>query len=96
MLPIIHQLLESPRDLVISGNHVEPQAIVISPTRELAIQISDEAKKFAYRSILKIVVAYGGTSVSYQLSHVMVSYICMKYSSMLMWFFFCRKDVIFW
>lgn len=94
MLPILHQLLENPSELVIGGNHVEPQAIIISPTRELAIQISDEAKKFAYHSILKIVVAYGGTSVSYQLNHVMVNYFHTKYVSILIWQLHVYRKVV--
>lgn len=38
----------------------------MSPTRELAIQIYEQAKKFAYNSTVKTVVAYGGTSVNHQ------------------------------
>ena len=40
--------------------------MVITPTRELAIQIHNEARKFAQGSMVKSVVAYGGTSVNYQ------------------------------
>lgn len=54
------------------GNHVEPQCVIISPTRELTSQIFDEAFKFAYQSILKVCLAYGGTSVRYQLDRIMV------------------------
>ena len=46
----------------------EPQCVVITPTRELAIQIKDEARKFSHGSMVKSVVAYGGTSVGFQLS----------------------------
>jgi len=37
-----------------------PVALVLAPTRELAIQIFDEAKKFSYRSWVKPCVVYGG------------------------------------
>nr|BCJ78303.1 ATP-dependent RNA helicase [Phreagena okutanii] len=48
----------------------EPQALVIAPTRELALQIYMDARKFAYGSMLRPVVLYGGTSVGYQLRQV--------------------------
>ena len=38
--------------------------------RELAIQIHNEARKFAQGSMVKSVVAYGGTSVFYQASQL--------------------------
>jgi probable ATP-dependent RNA helicase DDX4 len=60
-------------DLVVSDHHCEPHAVIISPTRELAIQIFEEARKFSYGSIVKTVVAYGGTSVFHQAQEVMVS-----------------------
>lgn len=44
----------------------EPWALVLSPTRELAIQIYNEARKFALGSIIKVELIYGGTSVGYQ------------------------------
>ena len=38
----------------------EPLILVISPTRELAIQIFDEACRLCYRTMLRPCVAYGG------------------------------------
>ncbi|XWS17158.1 hypothetical protein CRYUN_Cryun33cG0044300 [Craigia yunnanensis] len=43
-----------------------PLALILAPTRELSCQIHEEAKKFAYRTGVKIVVAYGGTPISQQ------------------------------
>lgn len=74
-MPIIQELLNSQAELVMDGNHVEPQCIIISPTRELASQIYDEAFKFAFKSILKICLVYGGTSIRYQLDRIMVNII---------------------
>ncbi|KAK3674298.1 hypothetical protein LTR78_005767 [Recurvomyces mirabilis] len=38
----------------------EPLVVVVVPTRELAIQIFDEARRLCYRSMLRPCVAYGG------------------------------------
>ncbi|CAN8286818.1 unnamed protein product [Cochlearia groenlandica] len=46
---------------------VYPLAVILSPTRELASQIHDEAKKFSYQTGVKVVVAYGGTPIHQQL-----------------------------
>ena len=43
---------------------------VMFVVRELAIQIHNEARKFAQGSMIKSVVAYGGTSVFYQASQL--------------------------
>lgn len=45
-----------------------PQVIIVGPTRELIIQIHKEALKFAHGTIIKPVLAYGGTSVGHQLN----------------------------
>jgi len=68
LLPIIHKLIEEQADGKAGAACQEPQCVVITPTRELAIQIKDEARKFALGSMIKSVVAYGGTSVGFQLS----------------------------
>ncbi|KAL7081683.1 hypothetical protein ACP275_14G054000 [Erythranthe tilingii] len=44
-----------------------PLALILSPTRELSIQIHEEAKKFAYQTGVKVVVAYGGAPINLQL-----------------------------
>ncbi|KAF3453678.1 hypothetical protein FNV43_RR04119 [Rhamnella rubrinervis] len=45
---------------------VFPSALILSPTRELAGQIYEEAKKFSFQTGVKIVVAYGGAPISQQ------------------------------
>eukprot|EP01100_Stratorugosa_tubuloviscum_P010390 TRINITY_DN4448_c0_g1_i3.p1 TRINITY_DN4448_c0_g1~~TRINITY_DN4448_c0_g1_i3.p1 ORF type:complete len:397 (-),score=64.44 TRINITY_DN4448_c0_g1_i3:1206-2396(-) len=43
-----------------------PRGLVLAPTRELASQIFDEAKKFSYRSPVRTVVVYGGSEPQIQ------------------------------
>jgi len=62
LLPILTKLLDDPQDVEIG----KPQAVIVSPTRELAIQIFSEARKFGYDSYLKISIVYGGTSFKHQ------------------------------
>ncbi|KAJ0941440.1 putative RNA helicase [Helianthus annuus] len=44
-----------------------PLALILSPTRELSCQIHEEAKKFAYQTGVRVVVAYGGAPINQQL-----------------------------
>ncbi|XP_010923340.1 DEAD-box ATP-dependent RNA helicase 37 [Elaeis guineensis] len=46
---------------------VYPLALILSPTRELSVQIHEEAKKFAYQTGVRVVVAYGGAPINQQL-----------------------------
>ncbi|KAK1127173.1 hypothetical protein K0M31_003722 [Melipona bicolor] len=65
-VPIINMLLERNAELVVTSSHCEPQVVIVSPTRELTIQIWQQIVKFSLNSILKTVVVYGGTSINYQ------------------------------
>lgn len=61
MLPIIHQLAENPSKTKC------PQVLVLVPTRELAIQVADEAVKFTKNfPHLKTVCVYGGVAYPIQ------------------------------
>ncbi|XP_045501788.1 ATP-dependent RNA helicase vasa [Colias croceus] len=67
LLPIINTLLQDNRELVVGEDRcAQPQVIIVSPTRELTLQIFNEARKFSYGSIIKVAVAYGGTAVRHQ------------------------------
>lgn len=44
----------------------EPLVLVVAPTRELATQIFDEARRLCYRSMLRPCVVYGGAPVREQ------------------------------
>ena len=64
LLPIIQQLLERGATARPGPGHACPEVVVMSPTRELAVQIKDEARKFCNGSGIRCVAAYGGTSVN--------------------------------
>ncbi|CAL9756426.1 unnamed protein product [Musa acuminata subsp. burmannicoides] len=42
-----------------------PSALILSPTRELSIQIHEETRKFSYQTGVRVVVAYGGAQRSF-------------------------------
>jgi len=44
-----------------------PQALILAPTRELALQITEEARKLARHTDIKILAVYGGQDVEKQL-----------------------------
>lgn len=75
LIPILNQLYEmGPFSTPNAGNGRSynrrkqyPIALILSPTRELATQIFDEARKFAYRSRVRPCVVYGGADVGQQM-----------------------------
>lgn len=63
MLPILESLD--------SSQHRKTQALIMCPTRELAIQVAAEAKKFAqYMESVRIVPIYGGESIEKQIKEL--------------------------
>ena len=66
LLPILHRIIETGADACCGRSSQSPQAVIITPTRELAIQIYDEARKFAHGSGAKAGILYGGTSTGGQ------------------------------
>ncbi|KAG5314240.1 VASA1 helicase, partial [Acromyrmex insinuator] len=71
VVPILHTLLEDPKDLIKTSTSCEPHVIIISPTRELTSQIHQQVKKFSLGSIIRAELAYGGTSVMHQSNRVL-------------------------
>lgn len=65
-----------------------PAALILSPTRELAIQIFEEATKFCYHTGLKVAVVYGGTKVAEQ----MFSLVCPASTTEML--IFCSSDSV--
>jgi len=66
LLPILAQILKG-GNVSRPGQKAYPSALVLAPTRELAVQIFEESKKFSYRTGMKSVVVYGGAPIGYQL-----------------------------
>ncbi|KAB5547177.1 P-loop containing nucleoside triphosphate hydrolase protein [Coniochaeta sp. 2T2.1] len=48
----------------------EPLVVIVVPTRELAVQIFNEARKFCYRTMLRPCVAYGGGPIGLQIQQL--------------------------
>ncbi|KAM2183556.1 hypothetical protein ACFX1Q_028785 [Malus domestica] len=67
--PIISGIMKGqPAQRPPRGAHtVHPLALILSPTRELSIQIHEEARKFSYQTGVRVVVAYGGAPINQQL-----------------------------
>ncbi|RWS31594.1 ATP-dependent RNA helicase vasa: isoform A-like protein [Leptotrombidium deliense] len=71
LLPIIQDMLRDKELPSMYGQSVQsPVCVVISPTRELALQIYGEAFKFTKGSIVKPQIIYGGTSAGHQLAQI--------------------------
>ncbi|SEG05082.1 DEAD/DEAH box helicase [Vibrio hangzhouensis] len=63
-LPLIQQLIDSPK--LREANSKVIRSLVLTPTRELAQQVFDNLIPLAKSTGLKVVVAYGGTSMGVQ------------------------------
>ena len=70
LLPVIQKIMETGASDSAGKSYAAPQCVIITPTRELAIQIKDESRKFAMGSAVKSVVVYGGVSVQFQLGEL--------------------------
>ncbi|MUH97094.1 DEAD/DEAH box helicase [Aliivibrio fischeri] len=63
-LPLIQRLMENPIE-----HHEESKVVrslILTPTRELAQQVFDSLVSYTQNTELKVVVAYGGTSINVQ------------------------------
>lgn len=66
-LPLCHYLLELPPDVLHSVAHQGPLALVLAPTRELALQIQVEISKLLSRQTqVKSLAVVGGQSIQHQ------------------------------
>ncbi|CAO3631845.1 unnamed protein product [Cunninghamella echinulata] len=74
LFPVLTKLFKSgPKGKVLKNKSTDkdrkayPEVLILAPTRELASQIYNEAKKFAYRSYIRPCVVYGGADIGNQL-----------------------------
>lgn len=71
LLPLLANMLAGGPPVVPSEprgrRRAYPMMLVLAPTRELASQIYDEARKFGYRTPIRICVVYGGAPIGDQL-----------------------------
>ncbi|CAG9862777.1 unnamed protein product [Phyllotreta striolata] len=70
LVPILNQMFENgPPNIQYNRSRRKqfPLGLVLAPTRELATQIYDESKKFAYRSRVRPCVVYGGAHIGEQI-----------------------------
>jgi len=75
LFPIIMSMIRNGgRDPPMSGGssrrRVFPDGLILAPTRELASQIHEEARKFTYMTGIAPVVVYGGAEVREQLRRI--------------------------
>uniref|UniRef100_A0A8C5FJT7 RNA helicase n=1 Tax=Gadus morhua TaxID=8049 RepID=A0A8C5FJT7_GADMO len=73
LLPVLSQIfMEGPGEALQENGKYNrrkqyPIALVLAPTRELALQIYEEARKVAYRSKVRPCVVYGGADIGQQI-----------------------------
>ena len=60
IFPMIAKMLDDGPPRFTQGRTAAPVGLVLAPTRELSIQIYEEALKFSYKTGIKVVVVYGG------------------------------------
>ncbi|KAH7316440.1 P-loop containing nucleoside triphosphate hydrolase protein [Stachybotrys elegans] len=80
LIPILSKLMGKAKKLAaprpnpvtfregIDGVCAEPLVLIVAPTRELAVQIFNEARKLCYRTMLRPCVVYGGIPVMEQIN----------------------------
>ncbi|XP_060858584.1 ATP-dependent RNA helicase vasa-like [Metopolophium dirhodum] len=66
VLPILNSLISEPSEIVVDYNHCEPQVLILSPTRELAIQICEVSTKLSRGTSIRCELLYGGTAPYHQ------------------------------
>ena len=71
LIPILHLIFEAGAVqnylLVNRRRKLLPVCLILAPTRELALQIHEEARKFSYRSRVRPCVVYGGADIKAQM-----------------------------
>ena len=66
LYPLVAKMLQDGPPPNYSNRTARPVSLVMAPTRELTVQIYEETLKFTYLTGMRVVVVYGGASVSDQ------------------------------
>ncbi len=66
VLPIVSRLIREDREAGARASHDATRALILAPTRELAIQIDDEIQGFAYHAPVASMAVYGGVPMGPQ------------------------------
>lgn len=70
LLATFNRILSLPKDKIDNFAHNQPKALILAPTRELAIQIAKDGEFLAQHCQQKIVLAYGGDGYDKQLAAI--------------------------
>ncbi|MGV6988638.1 ATP-dependent RNA helicase RhlB [Testudinibacter sp. P80/BLE/0925] len=70
LIATFHQLLSQQANSEGRYQHNQPRALILAPTRELAVQIDNDAEKLAAATGLKTALAYGGDGYDKQLKAI--------------------------
>ncbi|XP_052822255.1 ATP-dependent RNA helicase DDX4 isoform X1 [Octopus bimaculoides] len=70
LLPVLTLLLQRGVKRCEQNLPQYPEILIVAPTRELAVQIFMDTRKFAYGTSIRSAVVYGGTSVSSQIKNI--------------------------
>lgn len=66
LIPMFRHILDQPPLEEMDG----PIGVILTPTRELAMQIAKECKKFTKNMNIRTVCVYGGTGISEQIAEL--------------------------
>jgi len=73
LLPILNELMADPEISPPSTVPARPEALILAPTRELALQIGKEGHLYGQGSMVSTQVIYGGTTTFQQRNKIHVS-----------------------
>ena len=68
LIAVFHHLLQNQSDNITEGK--QPRALILAPTRELAVQIANDADLLVKKTGLKTALAYGGDGYDKQLKAI--------------------------
>jgi ATP-dependent RNA helicase RhlE len=66
LLPLFQRLITSPKDGHTASAARAPRALILVPTRELALQVADHGEQLGAHTALRVVAIYGGVPLGSQ------------------------------